>query len=141
MTDWLEYHVEPVTLHSGQKSHWLVRADLIYLDINLREEVLKYWQQALDGDHWFYGIPDGGVPWALAIAERVGGEYSDEYEPGMVIVDDVTTTGASISIGVDSKHLVVVSRNAFLPPNTTAWCTMSLSTESPTRAVEAVAEE
>ena len=31
---WLEYHDEPVTLHSGGRSHWLVRGDLIFADLD-----------------------------------------------------------------------------------------------------------
>ena len=47
MNDVLEYHDEPVKLHSGGTSHWLVRGDLIWEDEHLRAAVLDVWQYAV----------------------------------------------------------------------------------------------
>ena len=39
--DWLEYHEEPVTLHSGATSHWLVDGEKLFEDEHIRQEVMK----------------------------------------------------------------------------------------------------
>lgn len=103
--EWLEYHDEPVKLHSGGRSHWLVRGDLIFADERLREAVLALWERCLrhaGGGSWLVlGVPRGGVPWAKALAERIGGTYCEPdaevpEEGEAVVVDDVLTTGGSL---------------------------------------------
>lgn len=94
MTPWLEYHEQPVTLHSGARSHWLVRGDLIFADERLREAVLDYWVQQLRiwAPPEIIGIPHGGTPWARALRERYSFGRSTST---IVAVDDVVTTGRS----------------------------------------------
>jgi orotate phosphoribosyltransferase len=137
--NWLEYHKEPVTLHSGDKSRWLVRADLIYEDEELREAVLRHWVHWLGyhaGYREFLGITNGGVVWAHAIAEcmngkcyeldvpqlvlyghllRSGARDSTAQHP-LVVVDDVTTTGKCLSLVPHANdYLVVVDRRLEIP--------------------------
>lgn len=125
--NWLIYHDEPIKLHSGQLSHWLVAGDAIFDDLELRTEVLRSWQASLAAagylDHpdprrplYFTGIPRGGVQWAKAIAEVVrGGVYVEKpLKHPCVVVDDVMTTGASFRPYGLTPRLVVVDRRA--PP-------------------------
>lgn len=110
--DWLEYHEEPVTLHSGGKSHWLVRGDLIFADLRLREAVLEYWLNVLKT--WslpfeIVSIPTGGDVWAEALRKRLG-NTAESKVPYRVVVDDVVTTGASISDPTAHVRLAVVDR-------------------------------
>src|SRR3990167_98648 len=90
---WLEYHKDPVTLHSGGRSHWLVRGDLIFADENLRELVLDCWERTLET--WsppftIVPVPTGGDVWAAALLKRLGGLRArpDSFHY-RVIVDDV----------------------------------------------------
>ncbi|MGH6690255.1 MAG: hypothetical protein ACREF4_06215 [Gammaproteobacteria bacterium] len=127
---WLEYHIEPVTLHSGARSHWLVRSDLIFADEELREAVLQRWRQLLPGDADLVAVPTGGVVWAEAFCERFS---SCDYKlypftpavahplwPGggrlFAVVDDVATTGASLGqLPHAQRRLVVVDRTLEAP--------------------------
>ncbi len=127
---WLEYHEVPQSLHSGGTSHWIVRGDVIFADPHLRESVLKYWIRQLSWRHdrgplKFFGIPEGGIPWAIEIAGRMRGEFITEFKSGCVVVDDVTTTGNSFSRYPGSPRLVVVSRNSNIRVMA-AWCTIEL---------------
>lgn len=133
--DWLEYHETPVTLHSGGRSHWLVRADMIFADTELREAVLAEWSRLLGyhgGYREFVGIERGGAVWAEAMAEKTRGKYHNlsvaqlkdygclfrpeynrngEPEHPLVVVDDVATTGASLALVPNATdRLVVVNR-------------------------------
>ncbi len=119
MTDWLEYHEEPVTLHSGGKSHWLVRGDLIF-DSPLRDVVLDWWIERV-GAHspasHVIGVPRGGMPWAKALAERLGLTWGTDDDapyppaPPFWVVDDVVTSGQSILAIPDAAwRLAVVDR-------------------------------
>lgn len=139
---WLEYHEEPVTLHSGAKSHWLVDGAAMFADEHIREMVIDLWSGAMLTHTpgltkpWIYGVPNGGTPWAKALAERWGVEPRAEYqspapyniaEDGGVtfIVDDVATTGASLDPFKEPK-LVVVRRG---PVSITArWMDVTLPT-------------
>lgn len=103
--EWLEYHKEPVTLHSGGKSHWLVRGDLIYADERLRRVVLAFWGLVLSRlgspPTFVLGVPRGGVPWAKALAQQIGATYIEPdgeipEEGEVAVVDDVVTTGRSL---------------------------------------------
>lgn len=114
--NWLEYHEEPVTLHSGGKSHWLVRADLIFADEYLRREVLDYWAVVLKG--WsppfdIVSIPTGGDVWAEALKERVGNFVRGAATTYRVLVDDVVTTGKSMLDLNSHIRLAVVDRRSF----------------------------
>lgn len=138
MTPWIEYHEEPVTLHSGGKSHWLVRGNKIFDDEQLREAVLAYWEtfvRQMRKPYHFVSIPTGGDRWAEAIASRVEGAWSRLHDvchvrngATMFAVDDVLTTGASLSAGHGSMQLVVVDRmqRDRHVPNVVAWATMFL---------------
>ncbi len=117
--DWLEYHEEPVTLHSGAMSHWLVRGDLLFENEHIRKTVLNCWAFAMRvcfpdiATPRIFGIPRGGTPWAEALAMIVEGavllhEYEDN-EPTF-LVDDVCTTGASFDEYPLGPRLVVVRR-------------------------------
>ena len=116
--NWLEYHDEPVTLHSGDKSHWLVRGNLIFADLHLRAEVLNFWADYVKHrwlkENWiFYGIPRGGSDWADALGVQMGGVILSDYEPGAILVDDVCTTGKSfddLDKGTTIAHRLVVVR-------------------------------
>lgn len=147
--NWLEYHEEPVTLHSGGRSHWLVRGDLIFADEKLRELVLDCWQYALEVGGWaktpmrVYGIPRGGSPWAEALSKRMDARLLTEVEIEAVqqaektteavippiptiLVDDVVTTGTSLNqIGIAGPRLAVVCRAAYIPI-TAAWAKICL---------------
>lgn len=129
--DWLEYHEEPVQLHSGGWSHWLVRGDLMFANEPLREAVLSYWLDILRS--WkpplrILSIPTGGDRWANALKECIEPLVSDET-PFMVVVDDVVTTGASMDAAVAHLHLAVVDRRVGgtrLQPHVAAWATLQL---------------
>lgn len=123
---WLEHHMEAVTLHSGGKSHWLVRGDLMFADEHIREMVLDFWVRCLKNvkPRYVLGIPGGGVPWAKALADRVedltyvepDGEVPEYGE--VVVVDDVATTGNSLQefrpdIVLRASLVVVHRANAF----------------------------
>ena len=131
---WITYYPEPVTLHSGYHSHWLVDATLIYADPQLRKIVLDCWEPiAASWRHpYILGIPRGGVPWAQALAERIDapwGTHLSAYQRGsLLVVDDVLTTGTSLRAISAKSYFVVVNRNGDpeidLP--VTAWATMYL---------------
>lgn len=127
--DWLEYHKSPVTLHSGDKSHWLVRGDLIFKDVDLRVVVLRRWKALLPfcaEPRDYIGIERGGVEWAEALAEFTKGKAYAMSTPELeewghmlhgkpdkplVVVDDVTTTGSSLKLVPHAdNHIVVVDR-------------------------------
>jgi orotate phosphoribosyltransferase len=138
MVGWLEYRIEPVTLHSGGKSHWLVRGDLIFEDKCLREAVLTHWEvyvRQTRRPYHFISIPTGGDCWAEAIAARTGGEWSILHAVRHVrnqatefAVDDVMTTGGSLRAAPGKMRLVVVDRmqREMFVPNVVAWATMYL---------------
>lgn len=135
--DWLEYHEEPVTLHSGGKSHWLVRGDLIFADPKLCEAVLGYWIDVLKT--WsppfeIVPVPRGGNIWAeilqaeLATQDRMR-PLREGDTPYRVIVDDVVTTGASIADPKAHIRLVVVDRRtpeSTFDPYVNAWARITL---------------
>lgn len=132
---WLEYHEEPVTLHSGGRSHWLVRGDLIYDDAQMRGMVLDYWMDVLKT--WtppfeIAPVPTGGDVWVKALADVWKARFPDEHStetPYRVIVDDVVTTGISIADPRAHIRLAVVdrrSRDRHLQPFVNAWATMHL---------------
>ena len=131
MIDWLEYHHEPVQLHSGDWSHWLVRGDIAFQDEHVREAVLDYWVKVLaawDEPFNIIGIPTGGTPWADALRERVA---TDEKTWFRVAVDDVVTTGASLR-GVNATLWLVFFdrrlKRTGAPVN--AWDTIPLPLEA-----------
>lgn len=147
--DWLEYHEDPVTLHSGQQSQWLVRGDLIFNDPHLRKVVLDYWQHLVGNEeprpYWFLGVPEGGTRWAKEIAERVGGFVVKPVLPlpklskrgTLYIVDDVVTTGSSLTewrvnveqVGIRNfAGLAVVNRMFSGQVGLWAWLHMPLPT-------------
>lgn len=135
MSDWLEYHPEPVILHSGGRSHWLVRGDLIFADEHLRKAVLDYWEKTLE--HWLppftvIGIPRGGVPWAAALEDRlikINGDLISST-PYKILVDDVVTTGASISDPTAHIRLAVVDRRyKAYNPMVSSWARIYLPLE------------
>ena len=122
---WLEYHEQPVQLHSGGWSHWLVRSDLIFEDEDLREAVLTKWENIVRNKISmssrdrrglvFVGIPRGGLVWAEAIAQRFQyytDKVDDPVDPIRVVVDDVFTTGASLQLAQTRDcALIVVDRS------------------------------
>ncbi len=71
----------------------------------------------------FYGIPNGGTPWAAAFAERYPGavllnQYKDmrHHDKPTFLIDDVTTTGSSFDeFPYDEPRLVVVRRLSKYP--------------------------
>lgn len=138
MADLFEYHHERIQLHSGGKSHWLVRGDVLFENEELRESVLDCWERAVReyatqvGLHYsprFYGIPEGGICWAKAIAARMQGVYLEKYVGGAFVVDDVCTTGASLGVYEHAPKLVAVLRVATgVPyvPVLASWMTVEL---------------
>ena len=140
---WLEYHEEPVTLHSGDTSHWLVNGAKLFEDEHIRQAVLDVWgyaifvhSPALTAPRVF-GIPSGGTPWAEALAKAVPGavllkEYERVEEPTF-LVDDVCTTGASFDEYPSEPRLVVVRRsNKYATVSITAsWMDVHLPIERP----------
>jgi len=138
----LTFYDPPVVLHSGSESHWFVNCESIFADKKVRELVLDCWERELrrifPGHKLFHfiGVPRGGIPWAKAIATKMGGTFALLGEPGISIagsaiiaVDDVLTTGASIGEVKDTRWaLVVVAR---VPPGivvsaTSAWAKIDL---------------
>lgn len=134
---WLQYHSEPVTLHSGATSNWLVDGAELFKDEHVRKAVMDLWWYSVwmypkhdrDGCEFdleeprIYGIPTGGTPWAAAFAERYPGaillnEYKDmrhKRQPTFLI-DDVATTGSSFDeFPYDEPRLVVVRRLSKYP--------------------------
>lgn len=128
--DWLEYHEEPVSLHSGGWSHWLVRADLMFEDERIRNAVLECWTELLSG--WrtalhVVGIPTGGDKWAEALRASLPNPVGANTI--IVLVDDVVTTGASISQDAHVRLAVVdrrVDYKSFMNPPVFSWATMRL---------------
>lgn len=115
MSTWLEYHEEPVTLHSGGRSHWLIDADMIFVNDDLRRAVIEYWCSVIgykSVHNVIVAIPEGGVKWAEELAkeqnlgwtnlvevlrETWAGKYIHAGEnERLIVVDDVSTTGASL---------------------------------------------
>lgn len=143
--EWLEFHKDPVTLHSGGKSHWLVRSDLMFADEHLRKAVISFWGLVLSRlrprPAFVLGVPRGGVPWAKALAQRIeaiyiepDGEIPEEGE--VVVVDDVVTTGHSLNefrpdIPV-RVSLAVVSRGS--KSVGAAWMTIHLPLVEPSHS-------
>lgn len=143
---WLIYYEHREQLHSGGKSHWFVDGRAIFDDPNLRESVLACWEKLLEckvgswNNPRVVGIPTGGLPWAKALAQRLGwplvsvDDLAYKYEGFTVLVDDVYTTGASLNVGGISgdplalRRLVVVGRkNAEVKPvGVSAWAWIDL---------------
>ncbi len=144
MTDWLEYHEKPVTLHSGATSHWLVRGDLLFNDERVRQAVLDVWWYAIFVHSpivtkpRIFGIPTGGTPWAKALADHMPGgavlldKYVQSAEPTF-LVDDVVTTGSSFDAYPMEPRLVVVRRTSKYPTAlvTAKWMQIHLPIEMP----------
>ena len=142
---WLIYHEEPITLHSGGKSHWFVDGQRIFDDPHLRESVLACWERAVRhwadtfprGEHpYFVGIPRGGLCWAKAIAARLDAEWGpiqDAPKGNFVYaVDDICTTGASLRSVPSNWNLVVVARCSLFRGShlgLTAWAWIDLECE------------
>jgi len=136
--DWLIYHEEPITLHSGGKSHWFVDGQRIFNDPHLRESVLACWERYI-----FYpalthliAIPRGGISWAKAFADRIGATWGlpDDVIPGnpryVYAVDDVMTTGASLkSVKCNGSFVVIARRGVFFKPEMIAWAWIDLELE------------
>ena len=136
--DWLQYHDEPITLHSGQASNWFIDGDLIFDNLDLRGAVFAHWEKALKQSGLmyssrglrFYGVPTGGTKWAKAFVEYINPEggggikWMKESTPGQILIDDVATTGASIAVHAGPK-LVVVSRDSSIPVMA-AWAEINL---------------
>lgn len=135
MASWLIYHEKPITLHSGGKSHWFVDGQAIFDDSNLRESVLNLWARAIahpDETH-FMGIPRGGIPWAEAIARKVGARWGTPSQAirgakYLYVVDDVVTTGASLDSIPEAYHrfAVVVRAAPGFFRRLTAWAWIDL---------------
>lgn len=87
-----EWYQEPIKLHSGEMSHWKVDCD------SLTDED---WEAiaALIGNYLVFGevvgIPEGGNKLASALQPYVCRGGWDR--PKVLVVDDVLTTGKSIS--------------------------------------------
>ncbi len=142
MSDWLTFHDEPVTLHSGNETHWLIDAKKMFDDLLLREQILNSWKSHILGDHGkkplhVIGIPEGGMPWAKAFADKLGVSCSRLDQPlprdcWYILVDDVATTGKSIMTqGPWFYRFLVVARNPALrnwlePPFARVWMWIDL---------------
>lgn len=118
----LYYQEHPITLHSGDESHWFVNGDELFEHEPLRREVLRIWEQRLQGGglYQFEAVPSGGILWAEAIHDEILDSIvrplNSEPEQGYrrVVVDDVVTTGQSImDVSEDQlvRRLAVVIRN------------------------------
>lgn len=104
LPEWLEYHEDPITLHSGGRSHWLVRAELLYKDERVRDMILQRLALVVRGypePYIFVPVPTGGNCWAEALANHVGGFVFDSVDASrgssIFAIDDVVTTGQSIA--------------------------------------------
>lgn len=115
--EWLKYFNEPIKLHSGDKSHWLVDADVLFNSPNIREEILTFWASRIP--NWpvvIHSIPTGGDKWANALQEKLNNRITQGNEKWIIIIDDVITTGKSIEEKYNSLEsgahsaLVVVDR-------------------------------
>jgi len=144
---WLQYHPEPVTLHSGGRSHWRINADAIFHDQALRASVLRAWRKVVGYQsvhNIIIAIPEGGIRWAEALAS-VGNlgwsskvyvlreEWAGKYmHPGkeerLIVVDDVATTGASLVALVPHAdvRLCVVDRSEHGLGTVHAWAYIPL---------------
>ena len=139
MMDWIEYHEEPVKLHSGEFTHWMIRGDLLFEHEDLREAVLDVWERVVrfrlntfmpKGSHgWeIVGVPRGGLVWADALKDRLG-DPGELKRPIRIVVDDVYTTGASMGeFAPYSLGLVAVTRTKVAHPSTAWWACIPLPT-------------
>jgi orotate phosphoribosyltransferase len=133
---WLTYHAEPVTLHSGGRSHYLVDGAVLFAHEPTRELVLGHWESLLVGRRSsvavIVGVPTGGTAWAEALASRVGcravsaGDPFDFPQRGLVVaVDDVVTTGNSLLSVPNAHRRVAVVKRTYLN-GVSAWMTINL---------------
>ena len=145
--NWLKYHEEPVTLHSGATSHWLIDGQVLFDDENIRRAVLDVWAYAIwihspqIDEPRIFGIPTGGTPWAEALAQRVPGailldQYTDARwrDQPTFLVDDVVTTGKSFDdCQPGEPRLVVVRRTSkcHTVQVTAKWMEIHLPIEMP----------
>ncbi len=116
----LRYSEDRHRLKRGGKSAFLIDADAIFDCEPLREFVVSKWVEELNLSRQragvtVYGVPNGGTPWARALAERLGIEW---WEAGaslvgdIWVVDDVVTTGKSITEMGDTAVRTVQNRMA-----------------------------
>lgn len=131
---WLQYHPEPVTLHSGGRSHYVVDADAIFADEELRAAVIEAWLRVIAyvaGRANIIAIPRGGLRWAEELQRQGGMHWRSailEEMPNaalarllrvdvgegdwLIVVDDVATTGASLRVVPEpALRLCVVDRS------------------------------
>lgn len=59
------------------------------------------------GDRWVtgvYGVPTGGAPLAVMVADELGLPLVDHPQPGTLVVDDLVDTGATLRAYVEQGH-------------------------------------
>ena len=132
---WLRWNSTPFRLHSGGSSHWFVDGAMMFNDEHVRESVLAYWQEIL-GENLYrlVAIPTGGLAWAEALSKRTGLPWGtpDNVPVGeapIAVVDDIVTTGASLSAVRYTDALVVVDRRRIAFDQVFAWAKIFLERE------------
>ena len=132
---WLEFHPAPITLHSGQLSHWKVNGEVLFNHLPLREQILHFFVKQVRlwrPPYKILGIPTGGKCWAEEIWKMVQIESEDAPDqiPITFLVDDVITTGSSMDANLVHDRLAVVDRRppglALRQPHINAWMTIAL---------------
>lgn len=100
---------EPFILHSGKRTRVLYDVNAMLMDPSCRRDILRFVYDS--GERHFVGIPTGGAIIAVAAADAYRGVRCSIVKDGelkgpvpegsYLLIDDVVTTGCSLSEAFD----------------------------------------